>query len=151
MDQTSDGILDLLGVPSPPKKKPRNKPKTKKEPILDLPKVLELAQHGHTQGEILICLGIQSPLEIEQQQEFQEAVRRGHALGRAEIKKAQYQAALEGKVTAQSQVLGCYASVPGELLGYPGQSDEALPVRRVFLDEQEDSHIENTGAFSASA
>ncbi len=124
-----ESIVDLLDVPSPPPTggrrhagrtraeaegggKFRLKPSAKA--VIDLTAVASLAAHGLTEEEILIKLGVCGGLSPGQQEAFAEQIRKGRALGSAEIKRAQYQSAMEGKVSAQNHLLTALSDPAGE-------------------------------------
>lgn len=76
----------------------------------DAEAVATLAAYGLTAEEILVKLEVPLPLPAGKRKEFAAAIRRGRALGSAKIKQAQFEAALEGRVSAQSHVLSTLGS-----------------------------------------
>ena len=67
--------------------------------------VLPLAESGLSEEEILAELGWEEALAPSQRAVFEAIIKKGRALGRAKLKRAQYEAALDGKVSAQSHLL----------------------------------------------
>jgi len=63
------------------------------------------ASAGLNLGEILAKLRWRGPMPPALRQAVEQAVRRGRALGAAEVKLARYQAAIQGSVTAQNHCL----------------------------------------------
>ena len=91
--------------------------------------VLSLAASGLTLVEIFAELGLSDPEDEDERRRLEEIVQRGRSLGIAALKQAQYRAALEGRVTAQAQML--------ELLGANSADPlavEPVTVTRHILD-----------------
>ncbi len=64
-----------------------------------------MAAQGLTLAEILAELGLPRTLSGPQREAAELAYRKGRASGIAQVKRAQFKAALEGKTSAQAQVL----------------------------------------------
>lgn len=94
--------------------------------------LLPLAESGLSEVEILAELGWEEALVPSQRAVFEAILKKGRALGRAKLKRAQYQAALEGKVSAQSHLLARMDSESGASL-----EDEEIEVVREVLDPGE--------------
>ena len=94
--------------------------------------LLPLAESGLSEEEILAELGWEEALAPSQRAVFEAILKKGRALGRAKLKRAQYQAALEGKVSAQSHLL---ARMDPESGASP--EDEEIEVVREVLDPGE--------------
>ena len=91
--------------------------------------VLSLAASGLTLVEIFAELRLSDPEDEDERRRLEEIVQRGRSLGIAALKQAQYRAALEGRVTAQAQML--------ELLGANSADPlavEPVTVTRHILD-----------------
>ncbi len=85
-----------------------------------------LAAKGLSEEEIRTRLHLPAALDDALEQVLGDAFRRGQLLGRARIKEAQFEAALQGRVTAQTQVLMRLGEPRGEDGGEP-QEDEVEP------------------------
>ncbi len=72
---------------------------------LDLAAVERLAGQGLTLAEILVELGWEEPLRPSRKVQLEAAIKRGRAKGSAALKQAHYNAAIEGRVSAQSRML----------------------------------------------
>jgi hypothetical protein len=72
---------------------------------IDLSSVEVLAGQGLSREQIEAELGIESDLPPALAVRVEVAMKKGRALGAAKIKKAQYEAALGGSVSAQSHML----------------------------------------------
>ena len=94
--------------------------------------VLSLAESGLNEEEILAELGWEEALAPSQRAMFEAIIKKGHALGRAKLKRAQFQAALEGKVSAQSHLLAQMDPEPGA-----SPEGEVIEVVREVLDPEE--------------
>jgi hypothetical protein len=80
-------------------------PPPQPEPLPLPEQVSRLAAHGLDEEEIRARLELPARLDEVSEAALREAFRRGQLLGRAAIKEAQFEAALRGRVTAQTQVL----------------------------------------------
>ena len=99
------------------------------EPGLDLSAVESLAAQGLSLEQILLELGAEAELQPSLKVRAEAALKKGRALGAAKIKKAQYEAALGGSVTAQSHML--------ELLQDAEPEDEVtVTVERVVIGDE---------------
>lgn len=83
--------------------------------------VQALATQGLAEAEIRAVLSLPERLDAAAERELAEAFAHGQLLGRAQIKQAQFQAALRGRVTAQAQVLARLGEPRGE---EGGESEE---------------------------
>jgi hypothetical protein len=93
---------------------------------IDLSSVESLAAQGLSRDQIFAELGVESEPPPTAQVRVEEAMKKGRALGAARIKKAQYEAALAGSVSAQSHML--------ELLQEaPRSNAHTVTVRRVVI------------------
>ncbi|HKI97184.1 MAG TPA: hypothetical protein VKB51_01795 [bacterium] len=86
-------------------------------------RVRELAARGLDEAEIRALLRLPGRLKPRAERQLMEAFREGQLLGRARIKQAQYEAALQGRVTAQTQVLARLGDPWGEEGGEIEQGD----------------------------
>ena len=86
--------------------------------LVDLKAVANMAGHGLTLSEIFEELGLPEPLPKSQRVAAELAFKKGRASGIAQVKRAQFQAALDGKTSAQAQVL--------KRLGVAEEGDSAL-------------------------
>jgi hypothetical protein len=77
-------------------------------------RVAALAARGLDEAEIRVRLGLPEALDARSERMLAEAFRHGQLLGRAAIKEAQFEAALGGRVTAQTQVLARLGEPQGE-------------------------------------
>lgn len=97
--------------------------------------VARLAARGLDEAEIRVRLELPEALDAERERTLAEAFRRGQLLGRAQIKEAQYEAALQGRVTAQTRVLARLGEWPGEEGGEAGGAAEDVEVVRRILPD----------------
>ena len=74
-------------------------------PATDLKQVAALAACGLTLQEVTAELGVPSKLPRKHREAFEIAFKRGRASGIARVKQAQFAAALEGKTSAQAELL----------------------------------------------
>jgi hypothetical protein len=113
-------------------------PTSAAEPTLDLDQVEALAGQGLKLEEILAELGCEPPESSELGSRVEAAIRKGRALGAARIKKAQYEAALGGSVSAQSHMLKLFEEAR------PDDDDFEWTVERVVIgggpDEANPAH-----------
>ena len=72
---------------------------------IDYAEAETLAGQGLNEEQVLAVLGVEGELNAEAEARLEASMRKGRALGAARIRKAQYEAALKGSVTAQSQLL----------------------------------------------
>lgn len=86
-------------------------------------RVQSLAAQGLAEAEIRAVLELPERLDDPSEQALAEAFRNGQLLGRAQIKQAQFQAALRGRVTAQTQVLARLGEPRGEERGESEEGD----------------------------
>ena len=91
--------------------------------------VAVLAAKGLSEEEIRTRLHLPAALDEALEHVLGDAFRRGQLLGRARIKEAQFEAALQGRVTAQTQVLTRLGEPQGENGGELEQ-DEVGPEAR---------------------
>ena len=110
-----ESFVEALGVASPPPEGRRLEAgesatgPTARALKITMPfqeaELLALAESGLSKEEILAELGWEEALVPSQQAVFEAIIKKGRALGRAKLKRAQFQAALGGKVSAQSHLL----------------------------------------------
>lgn len=129
-DKKGEGVLDNRHVPSPAHRRKRESeevpaalavdgegasltPQAAREDS-DLEAVERLAARGLNMEEILVELGWDGPLPPSRKVRIEAAIKKGRALGSAALKQAHYQAALEGKVTAQSHMLSLLGAAQPE-------------------------------------
>ena len=134
--------MEYLGVASaPPEGRRPEAGESAKGPAIGALKIslpikeaelLPLAESGLSEEEILAELGWEEALVPSQRAVFEAVLKKGRALGRAKLKRAQYQAALEGKVSAQSHLLARMDSESGA-----SPEDEEIEVVREVLDPGE--------------
>jgi hypothetical protein len=86
-------------------------------------RVREAAARGLDEEEIRAVLGLPSRLDARTERALAAAFRTGQLLGRARVKQAQFDAALQGRVTAQVQVLLRLGEPQGEEGGESEQAD----------------------------
>jgi hypothetical protein len=99
------------------------------ERVLDLAAVEALAAQGLSLDQILFELGVEPELPPSLRVRAEAALKKGRALGAARIKKAQYEAALGGSVSAQCHML--------ELLQDAESEDEVtVTVERVVIGDE---------------
>lgn len=130
--QKREGVLDCRDVPSPPPLR-RSRAEAEAAGGPDAAAVMRLAASGLSLGEILAELGWAEELSDVQRAAVEAAMRRGRALGSAALKQAQYRAALEGRVTAQAQMLALLEDGPTD------SGSEGVTVRRRILDATDDA------------
>jgi hypothetical protein len=108
-------------LPEPPPELPPEafEPPPPEEPPLE-DRVSALAAKGLDEAEIRARLGLPAALDAPTEHLLSLAYRRGQLLGRARVKEALFNAALQGRVTAQLQVLRRL----GEPLGDDGDDVE---------------------------
>ena len=99
-----------------------------------LRKIIAQATHGMTVEEILALLGEAIEEEGITEEEFQAVVERGIIEGCAEIKRAQYQAALRGKVNAQAKVLSLLGAEEGREPEHRGEKKEFEVIREIITE-----------------
>jgi hypothetical protein len=109
-------------LPDPPPGLPPEafEPPPSEEPSLE-ERVTSLAAKGLDEAEIRARLGLPATLDEPSEHLLSLAYRRGQLLGRARVKEALFNSALQGRVTAQLQVLRRL----GEPLGDDEQDLEA--------------------------
>ena len=83
----------------------RNSSGTEKPAAANCKSIACMAAQGLTLAEILAELGLPRTLPDPQRKAAELAYRKGRASGIAQVKRAQFKAALEGKTSAQAQVL----------------------------------------------
>jgi hypothetical protein len=88
-----------------------------------------LAARGLTPEEIRAFLGLSLPLKPGHLAEMEPALERGRLIGRARLKLAQFEAALQGRVSAQTQML---ARLGDELFEQAEEDPEVAVVRRIL-------------------
>ena len=98
---------------------------------LDIDGVASLAAHGLTEPEIRLRLGLPARLSAAQATALAAAIREGRLKGSAEIKEAQFDAAKEGKTSAQARVL--------ELLRDPDIEEGIEVVREIYGSGEEET------------
>lgn len=103
-----------------------------------LKKIIAQAAHGMTREEILVLLGEAIAEEGITEEEFQAVVERGIIEGCAEIKRAQYQAALRGKVNAQAKVLSLLGAEEGPEPEDKGETQEFEVIREIIPEAPEE-------------
>ncbi len=135
-------ITDLRGLPSPP---PTNRCRSVRSDAGDadegkatgpeswsgprLEEVERLAARGLTLEQILVQLEWEGELTASQRVRVEAAVKKGRALGSSAIKQAHYEAALSGRVSAQSHMLSI---LEGEENGGEEEETEFVVVRQVI-------------------
>ena len=82
---------------------------------IDREAVAALAAHGLTEAEIRLKLSLPTRLSASQAAVLAAGIREGRLRGSAEIKEAQYQAAMKGQVSAQGRVLEFLKDDDGEI------------------------------------
>lgn len=91
-------------------------------------RVKELAACDMTFEEIAAVLGWKLPLQAKDEQALREALEMGRLLGRAKLKEALYEAATQGKLQAQRELL-----LRLEEEGIEEGDEHAFEVRRIIL------------------
>lgn len=110
-------------------------PGDRKVPV-DLDQVTELAKRGLTIDEIRAELTFPAVLDDDTIGNIDLAIAKGRRLGRAEIKKANYDAAVSGGVSAQKQVLEMLDDDTGTGVA---SHDKVTVVRRVIESSHDDA------------
>lgn len=113
---------DVLSFPGPPPEEADAESTAER-----LTAVTRLAAQGLDLAEVKARLGLPAEDTPAAEAALRAAMERGRLLGRAAIKHAQYEAALGGRVTAQSQVLA--------RLGADDEEREAVQVTRRVISE----------------
>lgn len=141
-------ITDLRGLPSPsPTKRRRPErggagdadggkvpgPPSWNGPPLE--EVERLAGRGLTLEQILVQLEWEGELTASQRVRVEAAVKKGRALGSSAIKQAHYEAAINGRVSAQSHMLSI---LEDEENGGEEEETEFVVVRQVIGEAQEE-------------
>lgn len=93
--------------------------------------VVALAACGLNEPEIRLKLKVPAILSVTQADELETAIREGRLRGSAEIKEAQYEAAIKGQVSAQARVL--------ELLRDDEDENGIEVVREIYGDVEEET------------
>lgn len=97
---------------------------------IDLEQVEALAACGLTLEQIAVELGIVGAPRPSLRVRMEAAIKRGRAIGSAKLKRAHYQAALKGSVSAQKEML---ALLEDEL-----EDDDPVVVEEVILHDPEE-------------
>ena len=103
-------------------------------------KIASLAALGLDEAEIEVCLEASLEDDPISKERFDTAVESGRIKGSARIKAAQYEAALQGKVNAQAQVL---ARLEGDRIEEGEGEEREIEVVRKILTPEESQEGEN--------
>ena len=98
--------------------------------VVDGEAVAALAAHGLSEAELRVKLNLPVNLTERQQEALADAMREGRLRGSAELKEAQYKAALNGQVSAQGRALDLLRDEPEE--------DAVQVIREVYESGEND-------------
>ena len=90
------------------------------------------SSHGLTREEILDLMKNEMMEEGISGEEFESAMEQGNAMGRANIKQAQYKAAIHGKVNAQAKVLSLLGAGEGPESEHRGENQKFEVIREII-------------------